>query len=58
VEALGEESLQVRGRNVLARRYALHAAKFRIDVWYVADRQWVQLESTTESGRRLRYQIQ
>jgi len=58
VEALGEENLQVQGRNVLARRYALHAAKFRIDVWYIADRHWVQLESTTESGRRLRYQIQ
>lgn len=58
VEALGEEILNVRGQAVAARRYALHAPKFRIDVWYVADRQWVQLESTTESGKRLRYRIQ
>jgi len=58
VEPLGEETLNVRGAPVAARRYALHAPKFRIDVWYAADRQWVQLESTTESGRKLRYLIQ
>lgn len=58
VEPLGEETLSVRGAPVAARRYALHAPKFRIDVWYAADRQWVQLESTTESGRKLRYLIQ
>jgi hypothetical protein len=58
VEPLGEETLSVRSAPVAARRYALHTPKFRIDVWYVADRQWVQLESTTESGRKLRYLIQ
>lgn len=58
VEPLGEETLNVRGAPVAARRYALHAPKFRIDVWYAADRQWVQLESTTESGRKLLYLIQ
>jgi hypothetical protein len=58
VEAVGEETIPVRGTPVTARRYALHNPKFRIDLWYLANRQWVQLESTTESGRRLRYQIQ
>ena len=58
VEPLGEESIFVRGAPMTARRYALHTTKYRIDVWYLANRQWVQLESTTESGRRLRYQIQ
>jgi Family of unknown function (DUF6134) len=58
IEALGEESLQVRGEPTSARRYALHAPKFRIDLWYAADTQWVRLESRTESGRMLRYFIQ
>jgi len=57
VEALGEETIPVRGVPTLARRYALHTPKFRIDVWYVTNWQWVQLESTTESGKRLRYEI-
>lgn len=58
IEPLGEEILNVRGQPVVARRYALHAPKFRIDVWYDTDRNWVQLESKTESGRKLRYLIQ
>jgi hypothetical protein len=55
VEPLGEERIYLRGAPVTAKRYALHTSKFRIDVWYLADRQWVQLESTTDGGRRLRY---
>lgn len=58
VEPLGKEALTVRGQPVTAHRYALHAPEFRIDVWYAADRDWVQLESSTASGRRLRYLIQ
>lgn len=58
VEPLDEEEITVRGRSVAARRYALHAPDFRIDVWYAADRDWVQLESSTANGRRLRYLIQ
>lgn len=58
VEPLGQEALTVRGQPVAAQRYALHAPDFRIDVWYAADRDWVQLESRTEGGRLLRYLIQ
>ncbi|MFN0303840.1 MAG: DUF6134 family protein [Burkholderiales bacterium] len=58
IEPLGEESIQVRGTPTSARRYALHAPKFRIDLWYVSDSQWVRLESRTDSGRMLRYFIQ
>ena len=58
VEPLGEEVLTVLGEPLAARRYALHTAKFRIDVWYDADERWVQLESYTESGRLLRYRLQ
>jgi hypothetical protein len=58
VEALGKETIAVRGAPLAAQRYALHAPDFRIDVWYGAGNQWVQLESRTEGGRLLRYLIQ
>jgi len=58
IEPLGEETLRVRGAETNARRYAVHAPKFRIDLWYAAGQGWVQLESRTESGRMLRYEIQ
>jgi len=58
VEKLGEETLRVRGSQKSASRFALHAPKFRIDVWYADGTDWVQLESRTESGRLLRYEIQ
>jgi len=58
IESLGEETLRVRGAALSARRYAVHAPQFRIDLWYAADASWVQLESRTASGRLLRYEIQ
>ncbi|MEO6749599.1 MAG: DUF6134 family protein [Casimicrobiaceae bacterium] len=58
VEPLGVETIDVRGQATPARRYALHAPAYRIDVWYTADGQWVQLETTTTSGRQLRYVVQ
>lgn len=57
VESLGEETVAVRGTPIPARRYALHAGKFRIDVWYDSNNRWVRLESRTDGGRLLRYQI-
>lgn len=58
VQALGEETLNVRGAPLRARRYTLTAEDRRIDLWYTADAEWVQLESSVSSGRRLRYLIQ
>lgn len=58
VEPLGTERLLVRDQPVLAERYALHADDFRIDLWYAPGDRWVQLESRTGSGQRLRYLIQ
>ncbi|HEX9185170.1 MAG TPA: DUF6134 family protein [Burkholderiales bacterium] len=58
VEPLGEETLTVRGVPLRARRYALTAERLRIDLWYTAQAEWVQLESRVAGGRRLRYLIQ
>lgn len=58
VESLGQEPVAVRGRDVPARRYAIDAGSFRIDLWYSAQDEWLALETTTEGGRRLRYRIE
>lgn len=58
VQRLGEETLSVRGTALRARRYALSAEDFRIDLWYAADAEWVQLETRASGGRTLRYVIQ
>jgi len=57
VEQLGAQTIDVRGERVRAWRYALHAPRYRIDVWYTDDRRWVQLETRTDGGRELRYLI-
>lgn len=55
---LGEESVFFRGESVLARRLVISGEKIRIDLWYTAGNDWVALESTTKSGRKLYYQRQ
>lgn len=55
VRALGEESLEVRGAPLRARRYALEGPDMRIDLWYSLDDEWVALESASKGGRKLRY---
>jgi len=55
MQDMGEESRTLRGQPVTARRVALQGPKLQIDLWYTADNDWVALESTTTSGRRLRY---
>ena len=43
VQAVGEETLTVRGAPLRARRYTLTAEDRRIDLWYTADAEWVPL---------------
>lgn len=56
VTSHGEETIEVRGRPTLSRRYRLAGANLAIDVWY-AGTQWVALESAAKGGRRLRYRL-
>ncbi|MFH0342922.1 MAG: DUF6134 family protein [Chromatiales bacterium] len=58
VQPLGTESIMVRGAKVTASRYALVTEKFRIDVWYSADGEWLALESAARGNRKLRYRLQ
>ena len=62
IERVGTEMLSVRGVERAAERYRLLGdakigGKLVIDLWY-ADKNWLALESTTEDGRLLRYQLQ
>jgi len=56
VESMGRETLEVRGQQVPAERYRLHAAQNVIDLWYSPRGDWLRLESATGS-RRLVYRL-
>lgn len=57
VRSLGAESLRVAGGVLMARRYRLDAGKLSLDLWYGTGDQWLALETRTEDGRLLRYEI-
>lgn len=58
VRTLGEETIMVRGSAQRALHYALETRDFRIDLWYSPNKEWLALESSTEGGRKIRYQVQ
>jgi hypothetical protein len=55
VDAMGDETLTVRGVPTATRHYALHGSNLRLDLWYTQDGRWVQLESRTSRGSLLKY---
>jgi hypothetical protein len=55
VRPLGEETLEVDGTRLPARRYALEGPELRIDLWYSLDDDWLALQSVSKGGRKLRY---
>jgi hypothetical protein len=54
---LGKESLQQHQSTVDAIRYQLTGKNILIDLWYTQDGQWLALQSTTENGSLIRYQL-
>lgn len=54
---LGREQIPVRGQSVIANHYQIIAKNNAvIDLWYAAaSYHWLALQSTTESGRKIRY---
>jgi hypothetical protein len=56
VTAQGEETMEVRGRPVLAQRHRLTGPRLAIDLWY-AEGEWVALQSEAAGGRLLRYRL-
>ena len=57
IHSVGDEFINIRGRDIMATRYSLNADSLSMDLWYSADREWLGLESVTSSGRKLRYQL-
>jgi hypothetical protein len=58
VRDLGADTITVRGTEQPARRYRLEAKGFQIELWYSPQREWLALDSITESGKRLRYRLE
>ena len=56
-EFVGNETVRHMGQDVNARHYRLRGDKLQIDLWYSADDHWLALESLTENGRVVRYEI-
>jgi hypothetical protein len=54
---LGSRDLEFSGQRVISNGYRLQGKDLLIDLWYSQDDRWLALESTTTSGKRLRYQI-
>jgi hypothetical protein len=56
-EPLGEDRIEIGGMSVIADRYRLRSDKLAIDLWYSKAGEWLQLLSTTDSKRQLRYRL-
>ena len=51
ISALGQETIFAKGQSVKAEHYKIDTAKFKIDIWYGQDNEWLALQSLTEDGR-------
>ena len=58
VAELSDKTLTIDNTSVAVNRYRLTAEKIDIEVWYSESDQWVGLQSTTDSGRLIRYVIE
>lgn len=57
VTNLGTERVDVAHHALHAEHYALAAHRFRLELWYSSADEWLALESRTEQGHTLRYEI-
>lgn len=57
-QLIGNETINAGSQQIAAMRYRLIAEDTQIDLWYSKDKQWLALESITDSGRVLRYIIE
>lgn len=58
IQTLGEETLAVRGAPTPTKHHRIISDKFTIDLWYTMNDGWVGLQSTTQEGKKLRYELQ
>ena len=58
IKLMGNEPLIIADQEVAAKRYRLQADNIQIDLWYSDKMHWLALQTTTESGHQLRYQLE
>lgn len=56
ITARGEQSIEVRGKPLIAQRHRISGPSLQIDLWYAGE-QWIALEAQAQGGRRLRYEL-
>jgi hypothetical protein len=56
VEELGNEVVEIAGREFLARSVRITGPKLDIKLWYSEDSEWLALESVAKGGRIIRYE--
>lgn len=58
INHINNEVLNINGTAIDARRYRLQSSDIAIDLWYSDSMQWLALQTTTEGGNQLRYQLE
>ena len=58
VEALGKESIAVRGVQVNANHYRVNGPRHPINLWYSDTGEWLALTSPLDGGRQLIYRLE
>jgi len=51
ISSLGKDNILVKGQLVKADHYKIDTTKFKIDLWYGPDEEWLALQSVTEDGK-------
>lgn len=57
IRFIANEKISVRNKMVNTKRYEVRTDDFNIDLWYSDTGEWVALNSTTQDGTKLRYQM-
>jgi hypothetical protein len=55
---IANEKLIINGDSIDAKHYRLRAENIEIDLWYSQNMHWLALQTTTEGGNQLRYQLE
>ena len=58
INFINDEALIINGDSVVAKRYRLEAEDIVIDLWYSESMQWLALQTITDGGNQLRYQLE
>jgi hypothetical protein len=58
IHFIGNENIVIADALIASKRYRLRAENIVIDLWYSESMQWLALQTSTEGGNQLRYQLE